>query len=202
MELEKHGVTDVTDQRMLIVNHRTAPSLPVAMLIRQSMSIPLIYNNVIWQPEWVSYLGENISGHEIIDGGIGSNFGIEMVVSKEPQFVEALGMEPDHERVIGFYLDDAIPVPGAIQIKLETEQNNDPLNNSWEKVTDRNIDLFNSLLRSHDQFIVRTHPDVVCHLPVGGFGTMEFDMSDERIKLLFDSGQEAMAKCLDEMGIE
>jgi hypothetical protein len=31
---------------------------------------------------------------------------------------------------------------------------------------------------------------------------MEFDMSDERIKLLFDSGQEAMATCLDEMGIE
>ena len=195
-------VTDMTDQRMLIVNHRTAPDLPVAMLIRQSMSIPLVYKNVIWQSEWGSYLGEDISGHEIIDGGVGSNFGIEMVVSKEPQFVEAMGMEPDRERVIGFYLDDAIPVPGAKQIKLVSEQNNDPLNNRWEKVTDRNIDLFNSFLRSHDQFIVRTHPDVVCHLPVGGFGTMEFDMSDERIKLLFDSGQEAMAKCLDEMGIE
>ena len=195
-------VTDLTDQRMLIVNHRTAPDLPAAMLIRQSMSIPLVFNNVIWQSEWGSYLGEDISGHEIIDGGVGSNFGIEMVVSKEPQFVEAMGMEPDRERVIGFYLDDAIPVPGAKQIKLVSEQNNDPLNNRWEKVTDRNIDLFNSFLRSHDQFIVRTHPDVVCHLPVGGFGTMEFDMSDERIKLLFDSGQEAMAKCLDEMGIE
>jgi hypothetical protein len=46
--------------------------------------------------------------------------------------------------VIGFYLDDAIPVPGAKQIKLVSEQNNDPLNNRWEKVTDRNIDLFNS----------------------------------------------------------
>jgi predicted acylesterase/phospholipase RssA len=195
-------VTDMTDQRMLIVNHRTAPDLPVAMLIRQSMSIPLVYNNVIWQPEWGSYLGEDISGHEIIDGGIGSNFGIEMVVSKEPQFVEAMGIEPDRDRVIGFYLDDAIPVPGAEQIKLVSDQNNDPLNNGWEKVTDRNIDLFNSLLRSHDQFIVRTHPDVVCHLPVGGFGTMEFDMSYERIKLLLDSGQEAMAKCLDGMGIE
>jgi predicted acylesterase/phospholipase RssA len=172
------------------------------MLIRQSMSIPLVYNNVIWQPEWGSYLGEDISGHEIIDGGIGSNFGIEMVVSKEPQFVEAMGIEPDRDRVIGFYLDDAIPVPGAEQIKLVSDQNNDPLNNGWEKVTDRNIDLFNSLLRSHDQFIVRTHPDVVCHLPVGGFGTMEFDMSHERIKLLLDSGQEAMAKCLDGMGIE
>jgi predicted acylesterase/phospholipase RssA len=155
-----------------------------------------------WQPEWGSYLGEDISGHEIVDGGIGSNFGIEMVVSKEPQFVEAMGMQPDRERVIGFYLDDAISVPGAKQIKPESKQNNDHLNNDWEKVTDHNIDLFNALLRSHDQFIVRTHPDVVCHLPIDGFGTMEFDMSDERIALLLNFGQEAMAKCLDEMGIE
>ena len=195
-------VTDITNQRMLVVNYRTAPDLPVAMLIRMSMSIPLVYNNVIWQSEWGSYQDEDISGHEIVDGGIGSNFGIEMVISKEPEFVEAMGMEPDRERVIGFFLDDAIPVPGAIETKLASEQNNDPLNNGWEKVTDRNIDLFNAVLRSHDQFIVRTHPDVVCHLPVGGIGTMEFNMSDERIKLLMDSGQEAMAKCLDEMGIE
>lgn len=195
-------VTDITDQRMLVVNHRTAPDLPVTMLIRMSMSIPLVYNNVIWEPEWGSYLGEDISGHEIIDGGVGSNFGIEMVVSSDPQFVAAMGMEPDRERVIGFYLDDAIPVPGAEQIPPVPAASSDPLQESWEKVMDRNIDLFNSLLRSHDQFIVRTHPDVVCHLPVGGFGTMEFDMSDERIMLLINAGQEAMAQCLDEMGIK
>ncbi len=195
-------VTDITDQRMLVVNHRTAPDLPVTMLIRMSMSIPLVYNNVVWQSEWGSYLGEDISGHEIVDGGIGSNFGIETVVSQDPQFVEAMGKEPERERVIGFYLDDAIPVPGAEQADLAPEQQEEPLHSGWEKVTDRNVDLFNSVLRSHDRFIVRTHPDVVCHLPVGGFGTMEFDMSDERIALLLNSGQEAMAACLDEMGIE
>ncbi len=195
-------VTDIADQRMLIVNHRTAPDLPVTMLIRMSMSIPLVFNNVIWQSEWGSYSGEDISGHEIVDGGIASNFGIEMVVSKDPQFIEAMGMEPNRDRVLGLYLDDGLPIPSATQIKLETEGNNDRLNSGWEKVTERNIDLFNALLRSHDQFIVRTHPDIVCHLPVGGFGTMEFDMSDERIVLLLNSGQEAMAKCLDEMGIK
>jgi NTE family protein len=195
-------ITDITNQRMLVVNYHTAPDLPVAMLIRMSMSIPLVYKNVIWQSEWGSYQDEDISGHEIVDGGIGSNFGIEMVISKEPEFVEAMGMEPDRERVIGFFLDDAIPLPGAIETKLAPGQNSDRLKNDWEKVTDRNIDLFNAVLRSHDQFIVRTYPDVVCHLPVGGIGTMEFNMSDERIKLLIDSGQEAMAKCLDEMGIE
>ena len=49
--------------------------------------------------------------------------------------------------------------------------------------------------------IVRTHPDVVCHLPVGGFATLEFDMSDERIEILMNSGREAMRECLSEMDL-
>jgi NTE family protein len=195
-------VTDTTNQGMLILNHRTAPDLPVPMLVRMSMSVPLVYNNIIWDSEWGGYLGEDISGHEMIDGGIGSNFGIEMVVSKEPQFVEAMGIEPDQERVLGFYLDDTIPVPGAEQSMPEPELSNDQLQEGWDKVTERNINLFKTVLRSHDQFIVRTHPEVVCHLPVGGFGMLEFDMSEERVALLLNSGQQAMATCLDEMGIE
>ncbi|MDX1414164.1 MAG: patatin-like phospholipase family protein [Candidatus Promineifilaceae bacterium] len=190
-------ITDINDQRMLVVNHRTAPDLPVSMLIRMSMSIPLVYKNVIWQPEWGTYAGEDISGHEIVDGGIGSNFGIEMVVSQDSQFVDAMGMEPDRKRVIGLYLNDAIPVPGGEQDASEPERNMSSLQNGWDKVTKRNIDLFNAVLRSHDQFIIRTHPDIVCHLPVGGVGTMEFDMSDARIALLLHAGQEAMAGCLD-----
>jgi hypothetical protein len=31
---------------------------------------------------------------------------------------------------------------------------------------------------------------------------LEFDMSEERVALLLNSGQQAMATCLDEMGIE
>ncbi len=50
-------ITDVTDHEMLIINHRTAPDLPVAWLIRMSMSIPFVYNHVTWQPEWGTYFG-------------------------------------------------------------------------------------------------------------------------------------------------
>ena len=45
----------------------------------------------------------DISGHDIVDGGVGSNFGIEMVVSQEPEFIEAMGIEPDRDRVVGLY---------------------------------------------------------------------------------------------------
>ncbi len=36
------------------------------------MGIPLVYNHVAWQPEWGTCLGDDISGHDIADGGLGS----------------------------------------------------------------------------------------------------------------------------------
>ena len=192
-------ITDVTDHKMLIVNHRTAPDLPVAWLIRMSMSIPFVYNHVAWQPEWGTYLGRDISGHDIVDGGVGSNFGIEMVVSEEPEFIEAMEIEPDRDRVVGLFLNDAIPVERAKGTKPAPEESNDPMHGRWLSVKERNQALLTTLLKNHDHFIVRTHPDVVCHLPVGGFDTLEFDMSEERIELLMANGQEAMRECLQEM---
>ncbi len=195
-------ITDVTDHKMLIINHRTAPDLPVAWLIRMSMSIPFVYNHVTWQPEWGTYLGEDISGHDIVDGGLGSNFGIEMVVSEEPEFMEAMGIEPDRDRVVGLFLNDAIPVEAAIGTEPPVIEHDDPLHSRWSTVKERNQALLTTFLKNHDHFIVRTHPDVVCHLPVGGFDTLEFDMSDERIQILLNSGQEAMRECLQEMELE
>jgi predicted acylesterase/phospholipase RssA len=192
-------ITDVTDHKMLIVNHRTAPDLPLAWLIRMSMSIPFVYNHVAWQPEWGTYLGRDISGHDIVDGGVGSNFGIEMVVSEEPEFIEAMGIEPDRDRVVGLFLNDAIPVEAAEGTKPPGAESDDPLHSRWSSVKDRNQALLTTLLKNHDHFIVRTHPDVVCHLPVGGFDTLEFDMSEERVEILMASGQEAMGECLREM---
>ncbi|UCC51506.1 MAG: patatin-like phospholipase family protein [Anaerolineaceae bacterium] len=195
-------ITDVTDHKMLIINHRTAPDLPVAWLIRMSMSIPFVYNHVAWQSEWGTYLGADISGHDIVDGGVGSNFGIEMVVSHEPEFIEAMGIEPDRDRVVGLFLNDEIMVEGAEGTKPDEEAQDDPMHSRWSNVKERNQALLTTLLKNHDHFIVRTHPDVVCHLPVGGFDTLEFDMSDERIALLMESGREAMRQCLEEMELE
>jgi predicted acylesterase/phospholipase RssA len=195
-------ITDVTDHKMLIINHRTAPDLPVAWLIRMSMSIPFVYNHVTWQPEWGTYLGEDISGHDIVDGGLGSNFGIEMVVSQEPEFIEAMGLKPDRDRVVGLFLNDAIPVAAAHGTKPDNEEPDDPMHRRWSTVKERNQALLTTFLKNHDHFIVRTHPDVVCHLPVGGFDTLEFDMSDERIEILMNSGREAMRECLEEMDLD
>lgn len=194
-------VTNVTQGNMLMVNHRTAPDLPIAWLVRMSTSIPFVYQNVIWQPEWGTYEGEDISGHVIVDGGLGSNMGIELVISQEPEFVSAMDLDPNPDKVMGLFLDNTIPVDGHEEHPAYEEEihPDDKLHHRWTDVQDRNQALFDTFLRSHDHFVVRTHPDKVCHLPVGGYDTLEFNMSEERAQLLFASGQEAMADCLQEL---
>ena len=125
-----------------------------------------------------------------------------MVVSEEPEFIEAMGTEPDRERVVGLFLNDAIPVEAAEGTEPPAAESDDLLHSSWSSVKERNQALLTTLLKNHDHFIVRTHPDVVCHLPVGGFDTLEFDMSEERVEILLAAGQEAMRECLQEMDLE
>ena len=38
------------------LNHRTAPNCPVAWAVRMSMSIPFIWQAVVWEEAWGLYL--------------------------------------------------------------------------------------------------------------------------------------------------
>ena len=69
---------------MLVLNHHTAPGCPVVWAVRMSMSIPLVWNEVVWQSDWGQYLGRDVTGHAIVDGGLLSNFPIELFISDEP----------------------------------------------------------------------------------------------------------------------
>ncbi|HSR32037.1 MAG TPA: patatin-like phospholipase family protein, partial [Anaerolineae bacterium] len=42
---------DITAQRMLVLNHYTAPQCPVVWATRMSMSVPLLWQEVVWKPE-------------------------------------------------------------------------------------------------------------------------------------------------------
>ena len=46
---------DTTWSRMLLLNHRTTPDLPVAWAARMSMSVPLLWQEVEWQADWGPY---------------------------------------------------------------------------------------------------------------------------------------------------
>ena len=39
-----------------------------------SMSVPLLWQEVVWEPEWGTYRGTSVAGNTIVDGGLLSNF--------------------------------------------------------------------------------------------------------------------------------
>ena len=89
--------SDTTDESILVLNHQTAPSCPIVWAVRMSMSIPLVWDEVVWQASWGQYRGRDIAGHAIVDGGILSNFPIELFISDAPQVLKLMGPKRGNE---------------------------------------------------------------------------------------------------------
>ena len=53
------------------------------------------------------------------------------------------------------------------------------------------------MTQAHDKMVVEEFEDLVVRLPAKGYGTTEFDMTDERRQALVAAGQNAMAAYLD-----
>ncbi|NCP16060.1 hypothetical protein GW866_03325 [bacterium] len=186
-------VSDTTGESMLVVNHRTAPECPLVWAVRMSMSIPLLWQEVVWQKEWGLYLGQDITGHTIVDGGLLSNFPIELFLSSLENVTALMGPKGDAP-VMGLLIDETLPVPGAEQPAAQK-----PSSGIGELQTVRRIsNLVNTLLSAHDKMVMDAFEKLVVHLPAQGYGTTEFDMSDERRELLVAAGQKTMSKYLDQ----
>ena len=54
-------------------------------------------------------------------------------------------------------------------------------------------------LFQRDKSVISAFEDLVVRLPAKGYGTVEFDMSDERRKLLVDAGRQAMMRYMEAM---
>jgi predicted acylesterase/phospholipase RssA len=180
---------DTTAGQLLILNHRTAPDLPVVYGVRMSMSVPLLWHEVVWQAEWGSYRGRDITGNTIVDGGMLSNFPIELFLSSQPPVTAVMG-EPSVEpgNVLGFMIDEGAEVPGAPPAaggpgldlefgKLRTVQ--------------RIAGLINTMMQAHDKSVVDAYEHLVVRLPAKGYGTIEFGMSPARRQALVDAGRQA-----------
>jgi predicted acylesterase/phospholipase RssA len=93
----EHSVVaaDTTDSKILVLNHRTAPDCPIVWATRMSMSIPLVWDEVLWRASWGKYLGRDVARHAIVDGGLLSNFPIELFISDAPKVVKLMGPKKD-----------------------------------------------------------------------------------------------------------
>lgn len=191
--------SDITGREMLVLNHRTAPTLPTIWAVRMSMGCPFAWPEVIWQAEWGTYRGRDLSGHRVVDGGLLSNFPIRMLVSSDDYIDEIMGEGMATKNVIGFLIDETLPVPGAAEPvdSGSTFQNLFDRLDVVQETVWRIRGLADTVMNAHDKFIDEEDLDLVCRLPAKGFGTLEFDMPEERMDAILQAGEAAMREYFD-----
>jgi len=186
--------SDITSREMLVLNHRTAPQCPTIQAVRMSMSCPFAWQEVVWKPEWGLYRGRDLSGHVVVDGGLLSNFPIDLFVSRDEYIDEVMGEESASENVIGLLLDDYTPVPGTEEARSDPSLVNRLLDSVdlLELMKFRVSGMAETLLSAHDKTIIDTYADLVCKLPAKGYGVLEFDMPMPRVEAILKAGEETM----------
>ncbi len=179
--------SDTSAAAMLVLNHQTAPDLPLAWAVRMSMSVPLLWQDVVWQDGWGTYRGRVMAGHEIVDGGLLSNFPIELFVSSDEAVTNVMGPKKS-EHVIGMLIDESIPVPGAGKAPRPADE----LSIGDLRTVQRLSNLINTTLSARDKWVIDAFENLVVRLPAQGYGTTEFNMTEERQALLVNAGRAAM----------
>jgi NTE family protein len=177
--------SDITAAEMLVLNHRTAPDLPLVRAVRMSMSVPLLWQEVVWQKEWGKYRDGDMAGHATVDGGLLSNFPIELFVSRDAAVTNVMGAKVS-KNVLGMLIDESQPVRGAAvaaqQAKFDISQ---------LRTVQRISSLIDTTLSARDKMVIDTLEKFVVRLPAKGYGTTEFDMTDERQERLLQAGRDA-----------
>jgi predicted acylesterase/phospholipase RssA len=184
---------DTTDGRLVVLNRRTAPDCPVVRAVRMSMSIPLVWDEVVWEQEWGNYLGQPMAGHVVVDGGMLSNFPIELFISDEPPVTRLMGPKQDNP-VLGLLIDETLPVPARRARGILVDVNIKP---GELKTVQRIKRLVDTMTGAHDKMVIEEYEDRVVRLPAKGYSTTEFDMSDNRRDHLVSAGRNAMRLYLD-----
>lgn len=174
---------------MLVLNHRTAPDCPIVWAVRMSMSIPLVWNEVIWEAGWGQYRGRDITGNAVVDGGLLSNFPIELFISDAPHVTKLMGPKGDNP-VLGLLIDETLPVAKGWLVNINIDPNE-------LKTLQRLRSLADTVTGAHDKMVIEEYRHLVARLPAQGYGTTEFDMTDERREALVRAGADAIALYFD-----
>ena len=179
--------SDTSRKQMLVLNHVTAPDCPVVWAARMSMSIPLLWQEVIWQAEWGNYKNLDIHGDAIVDGGLLSNFPIELFLSNLKDVTAVMGEKKSRE-VLGFLIDEDLPVPNAPESSAPAQT----INLSDLASVKRISRLIDTTLSARDKMVIDSYSQMVVHMPAKGYGTTEFDMSAEKKAALVEAGRQAL----------
>jgi len=187
--------SDTTDGEMLVINHRTAPDVPLARAVRMSMSIPFVWREVVWQEDWGLYKGRRKAGNVMVDGGVLSNFPIRLIAESAPDIIEIMGdTDPNAALNLGLLLDKQLAIPGTNPGAPSPSVGELP-------VVQRVSRLIDTMMGAADNDEIRRRSAEVCRLPVKGVGTTEFNMDDQKLESLIKGGHDAVAAHLEGRGL-
>jgi NTE family protein len=188
---------DTTWSRMLLLNHRTAPDLPVVWAARMSMSVPLLWQEVEWQAAWGPYHTWNptaerlepndITDHVVVDGGLLSNFPISLFMADREDVAAVVG-PPQHQNVLGLLIDEALPVPNCPPKPASGKSSSFTNLRTFQRLHR----LMNTATGAHDNMAIAAFARHVVRLPAGGYSTTQFDMTDEERDALVEAGRQTM----------
>jgi NTE family protein len=190
--------TDVTAKRLLVLNHRTAPKVPLVQAVRMSMGLPLVWPEVEWQPGWGPYRrfsmkDEQGNPHRVVDGGILANFPLKYI------------LDPKHRAetgVIGPFLEEKSTGPLGLILDESLSFSDEDTKQKERARFGKNMPAYQSLSRLIDTITGATDQDTIdefesdkwalCRIPVKGIDLLDFDLEPTRMAALVDSGYKAM----------
>jgi len=184
-------VSDTTDAKALVLNHRSAPDCPVVDAVRASMSVPLVWPEVVWDKNWGTYLGRDMEGHTLVDGGILANLALKYVTDWDDPEVRKIMGDPDREPhvVIALLLDPSLPVQGDVPPANEKKP---------PKIVEEIGRLMNTMM-SFQSDVLKSKEELICRIPVKGHPGIEMQATAEaatRLQALVNSGRCAMTDYL------
>lgn len=190
---------DTTWQRMLLLNHRTAPQLPLVYAVRMSMSFPIVWEEVLWQAEWGPYhtwdpaaqglKPNDLTGHTVVDGGLLSNFPIALFMTSQPD-VDAVVGRGRAKNVLGLLIDETLPVEGYAPQPGQQPAFVSSLGGL--SVVKRLHQLLDTATCAYDNTAKALFAANVVRLPAKGYSTFQFSMTDQEREALLAAGRTAM----------
>jgi NTE family protein len=160
--------------------------------------VPLLWEEVVWRTEWGPYntwdskseqlTPNEMTGHEIVDGGLLSNFPIALFMASRAD-VDAVVGSAKAKNVLGLLIDESLPVPDRPSRPAPTGL---AAAVGGLAVFRRLSQLANTATCAHDNMAKALFAANVVRLPAGGYGTTQFDMTDAEREALIAAGRNAM----------
>lgn len=198
--------SDTDGRRILVLNDKTTPNLPVRDAVRMSMSVPFIWPEVIWdEKRFGQYNGTPLNskraeGHRIVDGGLLSNFPLRFFLDPEASKdggllgIPKTPVQPPLLKHLGLFLDSTKAVPNR--------QNREPDRPSAIERTmlyDTASRLLDTMLDASDNEAIIANEPSICRIGTEGFDALNFSLSKTDLGQLIESGRCAMSDYLDKL---